>query len=154
MIVITPATAADLPRLTELENRIFVSDRISVRQFRYLLTKANAIFLKAEQADELLGYMVLLKRRTSRRLRIYSIGVADSARKQGIARRLIACAEQLAREHHKAVITLEVCEKNEAAVRLYLDSGFSLFGRKAGYYEDGCSALLLRKKIIVPVTDN
>ncbi|MBE0585096.1 MAG: GNAT family N-acetyltransferase, partial [Desulfofustis sp.] len=84
----------------------------------------------------------------------YSIGVADSARKQGIARRLIACAEQLAREHHKTEITLEVCEKNEAAVRLYLESGFSLFGSKTGYYEDGCSALLLRKKIMIPAPDN
>lgn len=148
MAVISPATLGDLQQLIELETRIFASDRISGRQFRYMLTKANSIVVKAEHRNQMLGYMLLLKRKKCRNLRVYSIGVADSARKLGIARSLLNYAEQAAIEHHRTHLTLEVCEHNQPAIRLYSDAGFSIYGRKKNYYEDGCTALLFRK--IVP----
>jgi len=147
MVVITPANLLDLDRLSELETQLFMSEQISTRQFRYLLTKANSIVVIAEHKDQLLGYMVLLKRKTSQRLRIYSIGVHRAARKNGIAKRLISYAEQQARDHHLSKITLEVSIKNHPAIQFYLSSGFSLHGEKLEYYEDGCTALLFQKKI-------
>jgi len=145
MVVIAPATLSDLPLLTELETDLFVNERISRRQFRYLLTKANSIVIKAENSGTLLGYLVLLNRVTSSNLRIYSIGVAGSVRNQGIARSLLQYAEQVARSQHKSQLTLEVCENNHPAIKLYYDIGYCLYGRKTNYYEDGCTALLLRK---------
>ena len=151
MIAIIPATPYDLQRLTELEEQLFSSDRISRRQFRYLLTRANSIVVKAESVETLLGYMVLLKRKNSRNLRIYSIGVATHARNQGMAGKLLNYVEEMARHHQRNRLILEVCIHNESAIRLYKNVGFIEYDRKTNYYEDGCTALLLHK--IIPLSE-
>lgn len=145
---ILPATIADLTQLVALENELFTSDRIPRRQFRYLLTKANAVTVKIEQKGKLAGYLVLLKRKNSRNLRIYSIAIRVAAQNQGLAKALVRYAEQVAQDNRYRSITLEVCEHNSSAVKLYRGAGFSQYGTKPGYYEDGCTALLLRKEIV------
>jgi ribosomal protein S18 acetylase RimI-like enzyme len=147
MIAITPATLHDLQSLTELEGQLFSSDRISRRQFRYLLTRANSIAVKAEAGGRLLGYLVLLRRKTSRTLRIYSIGVGAYARNQGVAASLLGYAEQVAVQQRCNRLSLEVCQDNEAAIKLYKKAGFIECGQKKNYYEDGCTALLLQKPL-------
>lgn len=135
----------DLSKLVEIEHQVFSCDRIAHRQFRYLMYKANGIVVKAEFGGRLLGYMILLKRKKSRKLRIYSIGVCAMARKRGIAQKMLIFAEAYAQQHELEQLTLEVCENNHCAIRLYHAAGYRYYGIKKGYYEDGCSALLLRK---------
>lgn len=147
MIAISRATLSDLQLLTELEVQLFSSDIISRRQFKYLLTKANSIVVKAESGEKFIGYMVLLKRRNSRSLRIYSIGVATHARNQGVAGKFLSCAEQEARNHECNRLTLEVAVNNESAIKLYRKADYIEYGQKPNYYEDGCTALLFHKKI-------
>lgn len=147
MIHIASAGVADLDSLIDLEDRLFPVDRLSSRQLRYLLTKANGFVLKAEQQRRLVGTMVLLKRKRSGKLRIYSLGVAQEARKQGIARELLRHAETTASACGCSMLTLEVCEHNQAAIKLYRMSGFSPVGRKDNYYEDGCTALQMKKTL-------
>lgn len=144
---ITPAGSEDIRQLAELEELVFSYDRISRRQFRYLTTKANSIVVKAEYRGDLAGYMVLLRRRTSSKLRIYSLAVVHSLRKRGIARKLLAYAETVALQEQLHQLTLEVCEHNDCAMRLYYYAGFRFCGRKSDYYENGCSALLLGKTL-------
>lgn len=150
MTAISPANPDDLPLLSELEEQLFASDRISHRQFKYLLTKANSIVVKAGSVEICLGYMVLLKRKNCRNLRIYSIGVARHARRQGLALRFIKYAEQVARNRHYNRLTLEVCEHNESALKMYKSAGFVEYGKKTNYYEDSCNALLLHKILSLP----
>ncbi len=147
MAVITLAKLADLRGLIALESEIFESERISARQFRYLVTKANSVVVKVENEGKMLGYMILLKRKKSSRLRIYSIGVAGFSRKSGVATDLLLYAEYQARLLSLTLLTLEVCEHNYPAMQLYSRVGFSLYGKRKEYYEDGCTALLLRKKV-------
>jgi ribosomal protein S18 acetylase RimI-like enzyme len=152
MTQICTAAIKDLDSLVEMENLLFVGDRISRRQFRYLLTKANSIVLKAEQEGSVAGYMILLKRRNSTVLRVYSIGVVPSCRKRGIARALMSYAENCGRDHGYTQLSLEVCEKNESAVQLYKNAGFCLVSIKMNYYEDGCDALHMVKTLIAEGT--
>jgi len=147
MVEILPTTIADLDDLVHLENELFISDRIPRRQFRYLLTKANSIVVKIEQEEKLAGYLVLLKRINSRRLRIYSIGISREARNRGYAQELVRFAERIAQQNGLKRLTLEVCEHNKSALQLYRKAGFSQCGTKPHYYEDGCNALLLEKEI-------
>lgn len=147
MVEILPATIADLDRLVHLENELFISDRIPRRQFRYLLTKANSIVAKIGQKEKLVGYLVLLKRSNSRRLRIYSIGISREARNRGYGQELVRFAERIAQQNGLQRLTLEVCEHNNTALQLYQKAGFSPYGIKPHYYEDGCNALLLEKEI-------
>ena len=147
MTKIVPLSLADIDGLVEIENEMFSCDRISPRQFRYLIGRPSSIAVKIELAGQMLGYMILLKRRTSQKLRLYSIAVRTGARHQGLARRLLARAEQLARQQPCSAIVLEVCETNIPALRLYRAIGYHPCGRKAGYYEDGCTAIRLIKPL-------
>ncbi|MEE4242631.1 MAG: N-acetyltransferase [Desulfopila sp.] len=152
MTKICTAAITDLDSLVEMENLLFVGDRISRRQFRYLLTKANGIVLKAEEEGRVVGYMILLKRKNSTILRVYSIGVTPSYRKRGIAGAMISYAENCGRDHGYTQLSLEVCEKNESAVQLYKNAGFCPVSIKKKYYEDGCDALHMVKTLLVEGT--
>ena len=61
------ATLEDVPALVRLENLSFETDRLTRRQFRYMLTRARAqTLLAADDADRALGYvLVLFSRGTS-----------------------------------------------------------------------------------------
>ena len=147
MSQVEKAAISDIPKLADLEKNIFTSDIIYPRQFRYLLTKANGEIFKVEEFGDLVGYMVLLKRKKSKKLRIYSICVAPQARKKGIAGKLICHAEKYGRCQQLESLVLEVCEKNTKAIDLYKKVGFFQLKRKENYYEDGCSALQFMKDI-------
>jgi len=154
VIVCLPATLADLPRLMALENAVFATDRISRRQFRYLLGKALVVKAvddgpkEEPDGEKLLGCLVLLFRRDSRHARIYSLAVAPAARRKGLARRLLAYAETASRRRGLSGIVLEVREDNEAALALYLSAGFRRIGRRLNYYEDSATAARLEKKLV------
>lgn len=57
-------------------------------------------------------------------LNIHDLYVADGYRNQGIARRLLAAAEDMARESGCCKLTLEVLSGNEAAKTSYAGAGF------------------------------
>ena len=147
VIVCLPATAADLPRLLALEETVFATDRISRRQFRYLLGKA--LIVKAVDngpgGEALLGCLVLLFRRDSRHARIYSLAVSPQARRHGLARQLLAYAEAESRRRGRSGMVLEVRQDNEAALALYQAAGFRQIGHRPNYYEDGAAAARLGK---------
>ena len=147
MIVCLPVTVADLSSLTALEDAVFTSDRISRRQFRYLLGKALVVKAVDGGADgaPLLGCLVLLFRRDSRHARIYSLAVAPAARRRGVARRLLTWAETESRRRGLAGIVLETRQDNAAALTLYQSAGFRSIGRRLNYYEDGAAAARLAK---------
>ena len=147
MIVCLPATVADLSLLTALENAAFTSDRISRRQFRYLLGKASVVKAVDGEADgeSLLGCLVLLFRRDSLHARIYSLAVAPAARRHGVARQLLTWAEMESRRRGLAGIVLETRHDNTAALTLYQSAGFRSIGHRLNYYEDGAAAARLAK---------
>ncbi|MDR3088277.1 MAG: GNAT family N-acetyltransferase [Desulfobulbaceae bacterium] len=147
MVDALAAHIADLDALVALEHTVFQTDRISRRQFRYLFSKGRALIVKAVAGEEMLGCLVLLFRRDSRRTRVYSLAVAARARRQGIARRLLAYAEAESRRMGMTGIVLEVREDNPAALALYQAAGFRLIGRRRNYYEDGQAAARLEKRL-------
>jgi [ribosomal protein S18]-alanine N-acetyltransferase len=63
------------------------------------------------------------------------VAVEQDLRRQGIARRLVADASDLARHEGLSSLFLEVREDNKPARSLYDSLGFSVIGRRAGYYK-------------------
>lgn len=145
--IIRNADAADLSSITSLEQKCFNEESFSRRQLRYLITKAKADFLVSLEAGEITAYIVLLKRKTSRAMRIYSVAVSPVHRGKGLARLLIAEAEKLARLHGIHYLTLEVSEINHEAIGLYRSAGFEVCGERPAYYKNGSKALLMRKNL-------
>jgi len=136
------ASRADAQALSCLEQELFEAHNypISKRMFTYHLQK-NICFV-ALDAEEIIGYILLLKRKEW--LKIYSLGVAQSHRKKGIAKELLKRALLTLQEQHYKMIRLEVREDNTNAVALYEKYGFVKQKLIPNFYKDGCSAWLMQ----------
>ena len=145
--VFMPASLDDVDILSSLEQKLFHTDQCSKRSFRYLIRKAVVIVVRHRRDNSIYGYATLLTRRNSRKMRIYSLGIVESARASGIATRLVRYIENLARSRNCNVLTLEVHDLNLAGLALYQKAGFTQAGFKFEYYEDGGHAILMRKNI-------
>jgi ribosomal-protein-alanine N-acetyltransferase len=75
---------------------------------------------------------------------IMELAVRPAVRRRGVGSALLeaACTATCAAG---GVCLLEVRESNSGAAALYTRSGFSLVGRRKGYYPDGEAALLMTR---------
>ncbi|MFT5498539.1 MAG: ribosomal protein S18 acetylase RimI-like enzyme [Kiritimatiellia bacterium] len=148
------ATVQDLPRLVEIENTCFTSDRISRRQFQYLLSKANATVLVAELGDQLVGTLVVLFSRGTSLGRLYSIAVDPGYAGRGIGRSLVGEAESAVWDHHRAYIRLEIRTDNQASIGLFESMGYRRIGEWPDYYEDHATAVRYEKHLTPDIKPN
>lgn len=135
----------DLPSLIALENRVFVSDRLSARQWKKHLESDTAQVFVASIDREVIGASVIFFRHGSNIARIYSLAVAAESRGLGVGDALLDASEESAHAHHCKRMRLEVRRDNAQAQRLYLRRGYTGIGERAAYYEDGADALRYEK---------
>ena len=76
---------------------------------------------------------------------ILTLAVAPEARRQGLARALLAEAARHAAAAGASALFLEVALRNTAARALYAGAGFAEVGRRRRYYADGDDALVMRR---------
>ncbi len=145
-ITLRAARAGDLPALLVLEAQ-FPGDRMSARQFRRHLRSASARLQVALRDDAPIGASLLFFRVGSPAARLYSLIVAAGARGQGIGARLLADAEQAARDHGCRHLRLEVRVDNAAAIALYQRASYIRVGEVPGYYHDGVAALRMQREL-------
>jgi ribosomal protein S18 acetylase RimI-like enzyme len=145
--VIRAATLDDLDALAELERTSFRGDLLSRRQFRYLLTRANALTLVETQRGRLRGYVLLVFRSASTVARIYTIAVAAPDRRRGVGAALLAAAEKAARGRGCDRVRAEVRSDNRASLALFERRGYRRFGGYSDYYADGCDAARVERRI-------
>ncbi len=129
---------SDLDGLDALEReifkgRLFSGHLISRAGFRRLLASPSATFILAEKG-ELAGYVLVLYRANSRMARMYSVGVAAKFRRRGLARRLVAAAENDAVRRRCRAMRLEVRADSRGTIALYEAAGYRCVGRAPGYY--------------------
>jgi ribosomal-protein-alanine N-acetyltransferase len=149
-IRIRSARSSDLDALVELENRVFVSDRISPRQLRRHLGSSSVRILVATGNREVVAAAVVFVRANSRIARLYSIAVAPQARGLGIGARLLTAAEKCARGIGRETFRLEVRVENSAARTMYERRGYRLVGYAKKYYEDRQDAVRYEKTLMQP----
>jgi ribosomal protein S18 acetylase RimI-like enzyme len=144
---IRTAVPGDIAALVDIEEACFVSDRLSRRSFRHLLTEGNSVTLIDEAKGSVRGYLTVLFRADVSLARIYSIATAPDCMGQGVARALLAAAEQLAVARNCVAMRLEIRKDNAASQQLFLRHGYAMFGEHAAYYEDGMDALRFEKSL-------
>jgi ribosomal protein S18 acetylase RimI-like enzyme len=142
-----PAERADLDQLVALEHRAFSTDRMSRRSFTRMVTNPQAALLVAERGGSIEGYAAVLFREGSDVARLYSIAVAPDSAGRGLGKALLAAAEDAAMRRDRAVLRLEVHERNAAAIGRYEKSGYRRFGQHHHYYEDRGHALRFEKRL-------
>lgn len=133
MVKVRQMEITDLDQVLPIEEENF-SVPWTANGFFTFLIRDDALFLVAEEGEEILGYcgsIISLDEAD-----ITNVCVREKARRRGIGRMLV---EQLIRETKKAgVFTwhLEVRQSNESAIHLYESLGFVRDGLRKGYYEE------------------
>ena len=143
--MIRPATLDDLDALEALEKRAFETDRLSRRNFRYLLTEANAATLIDEKNGVVRGYAMILFNTGTSLARLYSYAVDEPFRGQTIGLTLVKACEALALERDCVTLRLEVRPDNVASRNLFEKSGYRYLEQVPDYYEDHADALRFEK---------
>lgn len=151
-ILFLPATRSDIPLLAAMEIELFRTDRCSKKSLRYLIDHAHIIVAREAATTRIVGYAILLSRKNSRKMRIYSFGIAAAARQRGVAGKMIQVLEDIVKNKKCTTLTLEVSDGNTAAIALYRKHGFQQYGFRLGYYEDGGHAILMKKIIPADAT--
>lgn len=146
-VIFTSATLADVNQLAVLEQGLFMTDHSSRKNLRYLVQRTTVIVAKMVITEEIVGFAILLGRKNSRKKRIYALGVSASSRNCGIGSQLVAILENAAGEANCTTLTLEVGDRNKAAINFYHKRGFKQHGFRYGYYQDGGHALLMHKSL-------
>jgi len=133
--MITQAQIGDLNELYDLECSLFTIEefRLSKSSIRYHL-KYNSIFI-CKDKNSIVGYILWLKRK--KYFRLYSLGIMEKYRSQGIAKELLEYSFNiLLIDKYR----LEVNCKNYKAISLYEKYGFVIQKVLKDYYgilEDG-----------------
>jgi [ribosomal protein S18]-alanine N-acetyltransferase len=142
-ILIEKAEFSDLKAIVDIENASFTTDKFSSRQFAYLLRKSKAWFYKAVFREKILGYIILLKPKNAKKLRLYSIAIHPNARGKGLAQMLMDKTLETAKTLNCSGVKLEVRPNNVNAINLYLKNGYLENGKKEAYYADGGEAMVM-----------
>lgn len=140
------AGPGDLPELLRLEST-FPGDRISMASFRRFMASAHAEVWVAAADQGLVGSALLMYRAGRGSAHLGSLVSDPAHRGRGIGRGLLAFAEAAAAARGRQRMRLEVRVDNQAAIALYLSSGYRRVTVRPGYYEDGQDALAMVKEL-------
>jgi ribosomal protein S18 acetylase RimI-like enzyme len=134
--VIRPATLADLPALTALEQELFGVDAWGEALIRQEIEGPGRRFLVAE---DLSGYAVTMT--AGDIVDLLRIGVRPASRRTGVASRLLE--EALVDTEGASRMLLEVSVRNAEALGFYVARQFSVIDVRPHYYRDGSEALVM-----------
>jgi ribosomal-protein-alanine N-acetyltransferase len=108
-----------------------------------LLLERNVVTQRMTAGGKLIAF--IMSRLAVGEAEILSVAIAPAWRGRGLSRQLLDLhLRRLAGLGIRAVY-LEVGEHNTPACQLYRRAGFNEVGRRQGYYEDGATALVLRR---------
>jgi ribosomal-protein-alanine N-acetyltransferase len=141
-------TVADIDVLLPFEGVMFGTEAWSRNAYVEEVTDAELrYYLVAESDDgEILGDGGLMT--IAETAQIVTVGVLPHARRQGIGRVLVQALVAEARRRQAEEVLLEVRIDNDAAQRLYESEGFSVIGKRRGYYDQGrVDAVVMRYEL-------
>jgi len=137
-----------------LETSIFENDAWSESMMARDVADPACYYLVAfppEHPERIEAYAGLLAPRGATEGDIQTIGVAESARGQGLGRTLMISLINEARARGARQVFLEVRADNPSAQNLYRSLGFDELGLRKGYYQpDNVDALVMRLNVPTP----
>lgn len=138
---------ADIPRLVELEGRLFTDDAWSAPTWwAELAARPRRDYVALVRDGELVGYAGLdLGGEVAD---VMTIAVAPEAQGCGLGTELLTLMASRAREAGAAYLLLEVRDDNEAAKAVYARAGFEVITVRRRYYQPGdVDALVMRLRL-------
>ena len=134
----------DIPQIVEIEKQCF-SDPWNAQAFESGMNSPFFYGILFEEAGQVCAYaceMVVFED-----AEILNVAVSPAFRRQGLGEKLLLAIEEFAKRKGAERLLLEVREGNSPARGLYEKQGFSAFGVRKNYYEDGENAVVMQKTI-------
>lgn len=144
MFFIRPFQPEDFHRVIELESQIFHEHDPYLYMEMY--EKVSGGFYVVVDAGDVIGYTVGFISVPGKG-RIFTLGVKETYRGQGIGSQLINRICDVLKEKGATVASLEVRMSNIPAQHFYLRQGFVPAWVERGYYNDGEDALVMKKEL-------
>jgi [ribosomal protein S18]-alanine N-acetyltransferase len=120
------------------------------------LAKPTSLSLGAfdPETKELVGYLIISRYVDA--WHVMNVAVAETHRRRGIARTLLARLFEVTSTDERRGYTLEVRVSNLAAIRLYEGLGFHARGVRRGYYTDNRedAVIMWRDPVVLGVAEN
>lgn len=113
--------------------------------FEAELASDRACFCVLEGGGRIMGYASM--KLIPPEAQVFNVAVRPDLARSGWGRKLMAYLRREAIRAGCTKMTLEVSEKNAAALGLYAGAGFRIVGGRPKYYNDGSSALLMEALI-------
>lgn len=135
----------DISSVVVIEQQIF-PDPWSSDSFFSAIHDKNNIYLVAEEEGKIVGYCGFWC--SFENADLCNIAVLPSARRKGIAWRLLDEGAQFCAEKGVEEIFLEVRESNQAAIALYQKKGFSSINIRKKYYHHPTEDAIVMKRSI------
>ena len=115
-----------------------------------LFLSGDAVAFAAVEGERVLGYIGMLLAPDEGQ--ILNLAVLPEARRNGIAKALVARLLEEATARELASLSLEVRVSNAPAIRLYESCGFSIAGIRKGFYRRPIEdALVMTKTLSHPI---
>jgi ribosomal-protein-alanine N-acetyltransferase len=142
-----PMRLTDLDAVLALEEDLFAPDTWTAAMYRDELSRADTrTYLVAEDGDQVVGYAGLIA--YDDEAHVSTIAVAADRQGEGIGSRLLDVLLEEA-DRRSPVVILEVRSDNEVAQGLYRRRGFTVIGRRRGYYQpSGADAVVMRRELV------
>jgi ribosomal-protein-alanine N-acetyltransferase len=145
-LALAPMTIDDLDEVLEIE-RLSFKTPWSRAAFRYEITQnrvARCLVVRIE--GRIAGYLCLWE--IGHEIHVTNLAVHPARRGQGVARGLLQAMLEDGRARGVTLAFLEVRPTNVEAVGLYESLGFTVIGRRKGYYFDtGEDALVMETRL-------
>jgi [ribosomal protein S18]-alanine N-acetyltransferase len=141
---ISDARPADAAAISAVHSRSFRRgwDEDEIRR---LLLDRDVVAQRMMLGPKLVGF--ILSRTATDEAEILSVAIAPGWKGRGFSRRLLDLHLRRLAGIGVRSLYLEVGENNTPACRLYRRAGFREVGRRQGYYDDGATALVLRRDL-------
>lgn len=145
-MTIRRATVRDIPRLVAIAQESSSAGHWTVRQYEQAVAENPPLrfVLVLEEAGEIPGFAVAAQ--IGREWELENIAISTSARRQGLADRLLGALLKQLHQVAAESIYLEVRRSNEPARGLYEKWGFQQVGVRPGYYHNPSEDAILYKK--------
>ncbi len=146
---IRPLTDRHLREILLLNQRCFTKGENYTRHtFAFLLSEPNTLSYRVVTPDEeIVAFTFIAVAADDGTGHITTIGVAPEYRRRGLARRLLAFAEEALRKRAVNTVFLEVRVNNLPAQKLYRKFGYATVQRLPKYYNSGEDGFLMVKSL-------
>jgi ribosomal-protein-alanine N-acetyltransferase len=141
--------AADLAAMYALDLDCFEEPfRFDLKSMRRFASQAGAMVVVAQAAKDLIGFVIVQMER-GRLAYVVTLDVAPARRRRGLARALMAEAEQQARDAGADRMGLHVFIENAEAITFYEGLGYERKSLDEGFYGEGLDALVYLKELAI-----